>query len=71
VASSDVHLIKPDVALYKYLCTKYKLQAEQCVFADDKAVNVEGALAAGMQGIVFRDALQYAAALETLLRRNA
>lgn len=57
--SSDVHLIKPDPAIYLCLCQKYGLKPQECVFTDDKPINVQGARKAGMQGIVFHSAKQY------------
>lgn len=59
VISSDEKLIKPDVAIFHRLCEKFGLKAEECLFTDDKAINVEGAQKAGMQGIVFLNAAQY------------
>lgn len=46
-------LIKPDAAIYRCLLERYQLQAQECVFLDDLAENVEAAKAQGMQGIVF------------------
>lgn len=53
IVSSDVHLVKPDVRIYKLLCETYSLIPQECVFIDDRPENVETAKAAGMQGIVF------------------
>jgi len=58
VISSEEHLIKPDTAIYTRLCDKYSLLPEECLFADDKAVNVEGAQKAGMHGVVFTSAAE-------------
>lgn len=66
VISSDEHLIKPDTAIYLRLCEKYGLKPEECLFTDDKAINIEGAIKAGMEGILFVDAQQY----EQELRRH-
>ncbi len=55
VISSDIHLLKPDSAIYKYLLTKYGLKPEQCLFIDDRADNVEGARAVGMEAAVFKE----------------
>lgn len=55
VISSDIHLLKPDPAIYKYLLTKYGLKPEQCLFIDDRADNVEGARAVGMEAAVFKE----------------
>lgn len=67
IISSEEKLIKPDVAIYERLCQKFGVRAEECVFTDDKAINVEGAIQAGMKGIVFHDAEQYERDLRQLL----
>lgn len=53
VVSADIHMLKPDIAIYKYLLEKYDLTPEECLFLDDRADNVEGAKQAGMQAEVF------------------
>lgn len=53
VVSSDVHTIKPEPEIYKYLINKYELAPEECLFIDDRAENVEGARAVGMQAVIF------------------
>ena len=55
VVSADVHIVKPDVKIYEYLLQKYNLKAEECLFIDDRADNVEGAIKAGMQAIQFKN----------------
>ena len=54
--SSEEHLVKPDAAIYDRLCEKFGLHKEECLFTDDKQVNVDGSLAAGMPAVLFRDA---------------
>lgn len=58
VVSSEEKIIKPDVAIYHRLCEKYGLKEEECFFVDDKPINVEGAIAAGMEAVVFIGAEQ-------------
>ena len=53
VVSADLHIIKPDARIYQYLLDTYQLKAEECLFLDDVAANVEGAKAVGMQSIQF------------------
>ncbi len=53
IYSYMIHEIKPDRAIYDALISKYGLNASECVFVDDVERNVQGALAAGMQGLVF------------------
>ena len=56
VISSEEHLIKPDKDIYLRLCDRYSLNPTECLFVDDKAVNVEGARRAGMDAVVFTTA---------------
>ncbi|MBQ5823635.1 MAG: HAD family phosphatase [Clostridia bacterium] len=53
VISADVHITKPDVRIYEHLLEKYNLNAEECLFVDDRADNVEGAVKAGMKAVQF------------------
>ena len=55
VVSADVHTVKPDIKIYKYLLEKYSLKAEECLFIDDRADNVEGAKKAGMNAAQFKN----------------
>lgn len=54
VVSCDIHMVKPDIRIYKYLLEKYGLKAEECFFMDDMAANVEAAKEAGLNGAVFK-----------------
>ena len=56
--SADVHLLKPEAAIYQALFDKFDLTAASCLFVDDFPSNIEAAENAGMQGIVFHDAGQ-------------
>ena len=40
--------------MYRTILKRFGLKAEECIFTDDMPVNVAGALAAGMDGIVFK-----------------
>lgn len=70
ILSYQVKLIKPDPEIYRLLCRKYDLKAEECVFIDDLQGNVEAARKEGMQGIVFENYQQAKAELELLLEQN-
>lgn len=39
VFSCDVHLVKPDPAIYRCIAEKYNLVPSDCLFIDDKRVN--------------------------------
>ena len=51
--SSEEHLIKPDVRIFQRLIEKFSLNPAECLFVDDKAVNIEGAIKAGLDGHQF------------------
>jgi putative hydrolase of the HAD superfamily len=56
VFSCDVHLLKPDPAIYRRLLDAYSLTPASCVFFDDTAANVRTALSLGFEGVVFTGA---------------
>jgi len=65
--SSEEHLIKPEPEIYERLLEKFDLKAEECVFTDDKAINVEAAVKVGLEGIIFHNAEQYARELKAII----
>ena len=65
VFSCYVQLIKPDPEIYRTLLEKYGLQAEECLFIDDREDNVVAARELGMQAIRFEN---YAQAREELAK---
>lgn len=67
IISYQEKLIKPSPEIYRLLCSRYELNAEECVFIDDTAPNVEAAIKEGMKGIVFHTREQASETLEKLL----
>jgi putative hydrolase of the HAD superfamily len=65
VASGEVHLLKPDPAIFELLLDRYGLAAGETVFIDDNPPNIAAAQALGMRAILFKDAAQCAAELAT------
>ena len=63
----ELHVIKPDEGIYRCLLEKYDLKAEECIFFDDLADNVETALRLGMQSVRIRSKEQLLAELDRLL----
>lgn len=53
VVSALLKCSKPSPEIYRYLLETYHLDAAETFFIDDMPVNVAGAIAAGMQGMVF------------------
>lgn len=70
IMSYEVQLIKPDLAIYQTLMVRYDLQPEECVFLDDTKANIDGALRAGMQGILVKTQEQAMQELDELLKTN-
>ena len=55
VVSSDIRMIKPDREAFEYVLKTYGLKAEECLFVDDSACNVDAARAIGMTAHLFRN----------------
>lgn len=49
LVSYEVHLMKPDKAIYECLLERYDLKAEESVFFDDRPENTEAAEALGIR----------------------
>ena len=67
VISSEEHVIKPEPEIYKILFERFGLKPEESVFTDDRAENIAGGRAMGMEGIVFENAEQYERELRTII----
>jgi putative hydrolase of the HAD superfamily len=67
VDSGFVGLRKPDRAIYAIVLERLQLPAEECVFVDDLAVNIEAARKLGFAVVHFRDTEQAIAELDALL----
>lgn len=70
IISSEEKVIKPDAEIYHRLFNKFNLKPEECIFADDKYENIEGARRVGMDGILFTDAKQYEKELKKRLKNS-
>lgn len=55
VVSSDIHMIKPDKAIYEYLLDRCGLIPGECFFIDDRRENVAAAKELGINGAVFEN----------------
>ncbi|MDR3314794.1 MAG: HAD family phosphatase [Oscillospiraceae bacterium] len=54
-ASYEVHMLKPDRAIYLAFLERFHLQAQDCFFVDDVQANIDGAAAVGITGHCFAD----------------
>ncbi|MFF0816521.1 HAD-IA family hydrolase [Rhodococcus sp. NPDC003318] len=66
VLSGDVGVAKPDSRIYRHAAAQLDLDPGQCVFVDDLAVNVRGAVAVGMVGVHHTDTATTVAELRIL-----
>lgn len=67
VLSGEVGLAKPDLAIYRLVAVKLDVEPRECVFVDDLAVNIRGAVDAGMVGVHHRSTRATLEELEILL----
>ncbi len=65
VVSGHEKIAKPDPAIYAIAEARFGLPPEQLLFIDDKAENIEAAIARGWHGHVFTDAANLEADLRT------
>ena len=67
VVSSRVKVSKPSEGIYKALFDKYSLNPDECVFFDDRPVNVNAAKVLGVHAFVFEGYEKALDELESLL----
>ncbi len=53
IASADVGLAKPEMAIFELMASRLGLEPNECVMIDDISINIEGSIDAGMKGIMF------------------
>lgn len=64
IVSGRERLLKPDPLIFRLLCDRYGLAAEDCFFIDDSRPNIESARRLGMQGHWFDNPADLRAALK-------
>lgn len=67
VTSNSLGYCKPDVKIYQYTANKLGVLPEECLMVDDMDMNIDGAIQAGMQGVLFTDAKSGIANIRRLL----
>ena len=70
VFSYQCKMIKPEKEIYRYICEKYGLIPSECVFLDDREVNVEAARGIGMNAILFGSYEQGSGELNEMLEKS-
>ena len=54
--SAEIKMIKPDAGIYHHHVSNFVLTPEHCLFIDDSQKNVDGAINAGWQAVLFQNA---------------
>ena len=67
VISGEEKIGKPNLLLYQRLLDRYSLNANECVFIDDRQVNIDAGEKLGIKGILFQSCEQAQLEFATLL----
>lgn len=65
--SSMIGFTKPDPAFYVHVLGVLNLKPEECLLIDDSQINIAGAEAVGMKGLLFESAVQLEGDLQSYL----
>lgn len=68
VISAEVHMSKPDPAIYQLTLERNNAKPEEAVFIDDNSNNVTTARMLGIHGVVFKDVVALKNELDVLLK---
>ena len=64
VVSGEIQMLKPYPEIYNHTLKKYDLNPSECIFIDDRPVNILGAKKCGIDGIIFETPLQLVKSLK-------
>lgn len=70
VVSYEVHMAKPDHAIYKYLLNKYNLNAGNCIFYDDREDNTKAAREVGIESVTIKSREQLIELINDILLQD-
>lgn len=57
--SADIGIIKPNRGIFRYLLKNIKAKAGECLFVDDKEINIKTAKKLGFKTILFKNNQQF------------
>ena len=69
--SNETGFVKPDPRAYVAAAKALNVAADEVVFIDDLASNIDGAKSVGMQGILYQNIVQLKQDLHTVLAANS
>jgi epoxide hydrolase-like predicted phosphatase len=67
IISAEIGIAKPDSRIYQFALEKLGVQADEAIFVDDVARNIEACQALGMHGILFHNPQQALGQITELL----
>lgn len=53
IMTGPIGIVKPTAEIFEYMCNKFDIQPEECVFIDDNRANIAGASAYGLCTYLF------------------
>lgn len=65
--SYEIEKVKPEREIYEALLERFDIDREKAVFIDDRRINIDGAEACGIKGILFENYEQAKKDLEALI----
>ena len=68
--SYQVHLTKPNPAIFRLAAQRLGVKTDECVFVDDIPANIAAAENVGMRGILYKNFVQFRQELNAILERN-
>jgi epoxide hydrolase-like predicted phosphatase len=66
IISSEIGIVKPNTAIYRYALEKIGVDPEESLFVDDRKINVDSAIRIGMHGHIFTHTDSFKQFLSTL-----
>ena len=70
MTSSDFGYIKPEEEVFTAALGKLGVDADECIFFDDKEKNAEGARNVGIHGFLFENITQMKSTIEEVIRQE-
>jgi len=66
--SSEVGLTKPGPDIFNYTLKELRIMPQEAIFVDDRKENIDGARAAGMEAVLYRNSDELREEIEKLLK---
>jgi len=70
IISAEVCVMKPDPRIFQIAAERLHVQPSECIFVDDKEINLQGARAVGMKTIQFHSTEQCIRDIQSILTKD-